>query len=555
MIRTPLILHLSNEEDELPRNIKKIFTDVNDELFTQFAHISYEHLCSLDSLICQLHITDFLSTKVILLIKCDCIGYNKAIIQHIILSFPEVNIFFLEDTEKKWQNVIFKTESEQIKTKRHQKEIDDRCVASRNNIIASFHQIPSNFTAKQILLKILNYDNIFDVSALRACAKKYKFEGLNIIDNYKKYTDYKLSHPAVSIDEESSTAEHIAYCLYACGYRALPISSYVEFIDIVQHLYTENLLILRDFDLQFADAPRNKEIPYRVYIQLKESQKKAVGIYDVDLIRGYKRFEISENDYIWVDFNDKKIEHYCWNISPSQGKIYCISQGYKNLNINKKAQSWHIKDKVLEVPGISKPLNGIYFSLYQARIVNEVKCATRIMPRDKNYPIDRGRIKHQHSLPLDLYNIAKPLLERAKNYYLNNQFYLAAVLSQEAADIINGFHIGLMLEAYLIHAKAENAIAMSIAGCNEKYLAKDCRIRIDLIKSDVNRLVYGTDQDPQNVLNQIFSDCRLFCKEKEHFESEDVFISEIAHINDGFSITNLFKEYYNTLRKKSRSEV
>lgn len=547
MRRTPLILHLSNEKDELPKKIKKILADVDDERFTQFAHISYVHFCSLDSLICRLHITDFLSIKVLLLLNCDCIKFNKAIIQHIILCFPEVNIFFIEDNAETWQYVIFKTESERIKTKRPQKEIDDRCIASRNNIIAPFHQIPSNFTAKQILLKILNYDNIFDISSLRACTKKYKFEGLNIIDNYQKYTEYKLCHPAVSIDEESSTAEHIAYCLYACGYRALPISSYLEFRDIVQHLYSKNLLILRDFDLQFADAPRNKEIPYRVDIRLKESRKKAVGIYDVDLIRGYKRLELSGNDAVWIDFKTKKLEHYCWNIKLNQGKIYCVSQGYKNLSIDKNVQLWQINDTELSVPGIYKPLNGIYYSLYKANIVNKVRSSTRILPHDEIYPIDRGRIKHQHSLPLDLYNIARPLLERAKNYYLNKQFYLAAVLSQEAADIINGFHIGLMLDAYLIHAKAENAIAMDIAGCNEKDLAEDCRLRIELIKSDVTRLIYETDQDPQNILNQIFSDCRQYCKEKEHFESEDVFIAAMAELNEGlplFSKTS-FRSVYN----------
>ena len=79
-------------------------------------------------------------------------------------------------------------------------------------------------------------------------------------------------------------------------------------------------------------------------------------------------------------------------------------------------------------------------------------------------------------------------------------------------------------------------------GANEKYLAKDAQFRVEIIKEDVERFYYGYEEDSsRNVLNHIFSTCRQFCKEHEHFESEEVFLSAMGHLLEGLSFAKMFK--------------
>ena len=138
--------------------------------------------------------------------------------------------------------------------------------------------------------------------------------------------------------------------------------------------------------------------------------------------------------------------------------------------------------------------------------------------------------------------MANRMIRRAEIYYNNKRYLLAALVSGEAMEILNGFHHRLMIKAYYIQAIAENAVSMDVVGANEKYLAKDAQFRVEIIKEDVERFYYGYEEDSsRNVLNHIFSTCRQFCKEHEHFESEEVFLSAMGHLLEGMSIGKFFK--------------
>lgn len=556
MPRKILILHLTSNEDTSPNQIKKTLNDIKDDL-NKNINVSYKKYLSVNALVNAVNDVDYISNKLILLIRYGSFTDYKEIFKQLILSFPECNIFFQDSLNNNddWVKTLFKVESECQKVADTQREVDQRCILARKQIISEFHRIPSSFTGKEILTKILSHDNIYDISNLKACVKAYKFELLNIVDNFSKISKYRATHPAISIDEESSMSIHIAYCLHASGYRTLPISSFFEFKNAIPLFYSPNLLVLRDFDLQFSDAPKNKDVPYKYNTNLDKKDETQLDIYDVDLIRGFKRIKKpSSEGYSWIDLrssnssltavDENPIPHYCWDMEAENGKIYCISQGNDGLEIDCTTSSWIIKEDTLKAPGITKPLNGVFHSLRSSKIVADVIASTRLDPKtdEHNYKPQKQRIKNQHSLPLDLYNIARPLINRAIDYYNSKQFYLASVLAQDAIEIINCFHVGLTLEAYLLHAKSENAIAMNMLGCNEEKLAKDCEIRIEIIKYDIYRLVNNSTQNPKNVLNQIFSDCRQYCHEKEHFQSEEVFIDAMAKLNDGGPCP-LFKKF------------
>ena len=42
-----------------------------------------------------------------------------------------------------------------------------------------------------------------------------------------------------------------------------------------------------------------------------------------------------------------------------------------------------------------------------------------------------------------------------------------------------------------------------------------------------------------NILNQIFSDCKSFCHKYEHFEAEGCYISAMGYLNDGVAVTKI----------------
>lgn len=172
---------------------------------------------------------------------------------------------------------------------------------------------------------------------------------------------------------------------------------------------------------------------------------------------------------------------------------------------------------------------------------NELSVWYSNLKKTQGWYIDTSRENHAHGVPLAVYDLVKAMISRAKAYYRDGKYIRSAVIAIDAIEVLNGFHEALMLDAYHVLAISENAIAMNTIGGSEKMLRNDAFFRINKIKSEINRLIARKDDDDRggfkdNVLNQIFSDCRNFCKEREHFKAEEAFISAMGHANDGINI-------------------
>lgn len=198
--------------------------------------------------------------------------------------------------------------------------------------------------------------------------------------------------------------------------------------------------------------------------------------------------------------------------------------------------------------------------------------------KTQEWYIDTSRENHEHGVPLDIYDTVRNMLERAQRYYEVGKHIRSAILSSEVIEILNGFHEALVLQAYHILAISENAIAMNTIGGNEKQLSLDASFRISKIADEVGRLMDRQRESHRtfmfnnfdsllerlmdveredrrelkyNILNQIYSDCRSFCKEKEHFDSENRFISAMAHVNEGYKCKDIFLDTIGIARKRA----
>ena len=205
-------------------------------------------------------------------------------------------------------------------------------------------------------------------------------------------------------------------------------------------------------------------------------------------------------------------------------------------------ETYHLENdgKKLIIPGMTKPLNGIHQPFENTQAIKA--CYDGIY--HKKWPlINTDRKNHSHGIPLDIYDLIQSLIERSEYYYSINKYVHSAILSNEAIEIMNGFHKSLMVKAYHLYAISENAVSMNAIGVDERELQEDAQIRISKIERTV-RWFYrkknneGWEQS-KNVLNQIYNDCRRFCKDKEHFLSEEAFVGAMGHSNDGI---NIFRE-------------
>lgn len=387
--------------------------------------------------------------------------------------------------------------------------------------------------SSSVLLRVGN--NVFDAANLRYVIKQWKLIQLNCAKNYKKIECSRRNNIAICVEEESSQCYYNCYVFFANGYRSLPVTSATFLRNIRDIEFKGERTIVRDFDLQFTDE--------------KQVSK---DVNEVDKIRGYK-FDSG----VWLDYIDDKSEY--WRIEDYRNNdVYFVTYGYDGLVVehNRKNLQIHESKTTLCVPGMTKPIIGILTPLSKYMKTLYVKTSTmRYNVFEDDYIMDLSRENHQHGAPLDLYDMALSMIKRAEYYLKECNYLLSAIISQEVVEMLNGFHKALSLQAYYIHVKAENSLAIDVLGGDDKILAEDAILRIKRIEEDIDRVLAEKDFKASslekkkirkatrlNVLNQIFSDCRTFCKEKEHFKAEDVFISEMAHINDGFSLTSLIKK-------------
>lgn len=520
--------------------------------------ISYNNIADL-ILFLNMYKGDFQSLHIII----DIISFNtdsrkKQIdsLRDAIVSFPEVQFLFDQHIDSDlilsdllfYDEKIIKSEYADFPTLRWE-DVKKRIYSSF--LIICWEKPLNGESLKPFFYRIIcGRDNTFDTTNLRYAIKYWKYVKLRVDKNrnFSWTQDSRSKSLALCVEEETNQNMFVSYSLYKNGYRVLPVTSATELKTINKDIVSlkmnsadsvKNVIIIRDYDLQFEDEGKT-----------------------VDLVRGYKHCTQKDiNDYyISINDPDKHIDYYpigwtsllksdpidetdnyFWN-NLIQYKTYFITKGPHFSVIvppSGDLQTIISEDRSeLLITGFQKPVSGLYLPFHRIYAIGKRYAETRQMGE---FVIERN--KHDHSTPLDIYDMINSMLKRAEQYYNERRFRLAALVSCEALEFLNGFHHRLMIKAYYILAISENAIAMDVVGSNELYLAKDAQFRVDKIIEDVDRFYYGYEKKSKwNVLNHIFSTCRQFCKEHEHFESEAVFISAIAHLNEGYEFSDILYE-------------
>ncbi|MBO4531857.1 MAG: hypothetical protein J5767_14600 [Paludibacteraceae bacterium] len=391
---------------------------------------------------------------------------------------------------------------------------------AKNEVCFDLLFFPRGKSNNPIIDLVSGYDNLFDASNLRYACKQWRYAWLHVRRrNFKMQQKSRKNYLAICVEEEREQNRFNSYCLFANGFRVLPIACATELLYLHDNTSLKPSLIIRDYDLQFPDP--KEDIP-----EMKP----------IDAIRGYTSDgEKLLNSPYWKRYYELKTP------------IYFISKGNPGsvkIIPPKKYQKRRNKRGELLLPGIVKPVNGIHKPFER---IAEVKERYKNTFKKAKPLINTERMNHQHGVPLDIYEVVQSILDRAKIYYQQEKYIYTAILAHEAMEIMNGFHQSLTLVAYHLYAISENAISMNIIGVSEQELKHDTRIRVEKIAKDVgwllkNRKDNGGKEQSINVLNQIYSDCRNVCREKEHFDSESIFIGAMARLNEG----SFIYKYFNT---------
>ena len=470
----------------------------------------------------------------------------STVIRDIIMCYPEVQFLFdetftiLENEKRKLEgedaysflNFLFWNEPNTMKaTGNEPLKGFKKCLKS---VIAEFHQFnlgkmdtlggfSKNAVEKQFIFLLKGRNNMYDGSNLRHAIKEYKFtEKLHVKVNYATLSESRSEYAAVTVEEEYHQSMFNGYCLYANGYRVIPIMTASELRWINEKYKNQEIankpLLIRDYDLQFIDEDR---VP-----------KTQEGKNEIDFIRKANKVYDSTNKIIQYTVLPNDDNPY-WS-GFDESKTFFVSKGEEalrlDLNYSKAMEESQDKEgnHFLKLRGIKKPLEGIYASMRLIPVVNERYNSSRDTDSFKT-----SREGGEHGCPLDIYGIARSMVQRAERYYKFGRPRLAALVAGEALEVLNGFHKSLMNQAYYILSVSENAMAMSLLGGNEEMLKKDVNIRLrKKVKEDVDRMI-ADPKDRYNLLYNIFNDCMLFCQEKEYFGAADEALSAMVHEKEG----------------------
>ena len=386
---------------------------------------------------------------------------------------------------------------------------------------------------EQFILLLKGRNNTYDASNLRRAIKQHKFDELHVKDNFSKLNESRRDHAAVVVEEEYHQNMFNSYCLYANGFRVFPVVTASELLWLNQKnkgLCNESLVV-RDYDLQFVDERENTT----------SFQKGKDDWEEIDWIRGAKKSRDEKKYSLSVSEENGEEQSPYWKAFASD-HVYFVSKGDDSIRMHLKngKRRKHMrlcrKNKILKLNGMRKPLEGIFVSIQNIKEVKERFQETRYRYGETTYKIViKRKDKGGHSCPLDIYGIARSMVHRAEVYSQKGRYRMAALVAGEALGILNGFHVSLMKTAYFIQAVAENAMAVRLLGGDENVLSQDVVFRMRMVKDDVARMV-PVRKDQQNVLYNIFNDCRLFCREKEYFDAADHALSIMMQEKEGIGV-------------------
>lgn len=405
--------------------------------------------------------------------------------------------------------------------------------------------LPSPISSSNIIQQIVfGYDNLFDASNLRYAIKQWKYAELDVhAQNFRSTQESRRDSLALCIEEERGQNRFNSYCLFANGYRVLPILSAEELLRVSTQIEQfKPSLIVRDYDLQFPDQHTVNKVKGNLsYLQ------------GIDKIRGYRYAEKEQEWKVFIKESEYWNGYYLSESNDTIGfstiPVLFITKGGHNIKLKRpsaqkkeKYISYQIHrriagEPVLLLPGLSKPISGIHRPFF---CVKQIKHQYETSREHKRPYFNTSREGHQHGTSLDIYSMVKSILLRADYYYRIGKYIHAAILSNEAIEYLNGFHQSLMIQAYYINSVAENAISLDAMGVDEEKLTEDAFVRINKIHHDIMRVYAQKGLSKRtiyklshNTLNQIYSDCRSYCREKEHFKAEEAFISAMSKLNEG----------------------
>lgn len=514
----------------------------------------------------------------------ETIKEGQEAIRRLILQYPEV--FFLFDEtghDDKLYNFDF----------------SDFLLPSCEDLVNKFlYKEYHQFNAKEsnpFLVFENARSNLFDGSNLRYVIKRYLYGDIKVgKHNFGIIQSSRAKNLALCVEEEDGQSRFNSYSLFSNGYRVLPVLSASELKHFNEiHDELKPAIITRDFDLQFDDikqSPLSSDInevdKVRGYKYNEEQHTWTIltekNAYWNNFVEKYPIMFVTKGpEQLSVDAINPSVELrdgektlYVQGIRKPVPGIYTSFQKLPYISetaskvftyFNRK---WLIRreaayrvlhkeyvrladelKKAENANGYQQKIDGV-IKLYENIIKmyeddSPLQYRVRRSTQEKDYiwlhqiySLKTGRANHDHGVPLNVYDMVKKMVDRAKSYYEDKKYIRASIVSWEAIEVMNGFHEILTLEAYHVYALSDNAIAMSVLGGEEEALTTDTRFRVKKIRADINRLLYRhQDNDERrkfamNALNQIFSDCRAFCKQKEHFNSEEVFISAMGHLND-----------------------
>ncbi len=484
-------------------------------------------------------------------------------IRELILKYPEVNFAFDEHLTNKYNidasfvDFLITTDNldylDFVDKDKQKSFMEDHNMSVKELINKDIHSF--DIDNKDSILRLCYFnDNLFDASNLRFALKAQKYH--NLVVNKPNFSRTQLSRAinlAMVVEEERSQSLFNSYSAYASGYRCIPVTTASGLIWWNNHIPPQ--IILRDYDLQFPDESGDKEIHK---VRGWRNKKQGTRIPWECSLDASNKYWCNLFNYCNINAIDTPIEPTLKN---GLNGVYYISKGVPGLSIKMNGPfGRNPKNQLLlTLPGVEKPVSGVYISLlpmfgqvYKDAIYSKTNSS-------KDY-IDTTRKKGYHGVPLDIYYMIKSMVDRAWKYYSEEKRYIhAAVLAQETIEVLNGFHESLLLKAYHILAVSENAIAMNAIGGDEEALKEDATFRIRKIDYEIERILRRPKENGKgdedrtefkyNILNQIYSDCRKFCKDKEHFSAEDCFISAMAHVNEGFTLFDIWHELIRIFRK------
>lgn len=460
---------------------------------------------------------------------------NSQIIQELILRYPEANFAFDEHLSRKEKCGV--TFMDFIIS---DPNLSYKGLIVRDSVNKDVHSF--DIDENDSFLSLCYYkDNLFDASNLRFALKAQKYHYLSVGKrNFERIQYSRATNLALIVEEEHSQSLFNCYSVFACGYRCLPVTTANGLIWANDNITPQ--IVFRDYDLQFPDEANEKSIHLIRGWQCKEHGER------IDW-----KCTLDSNNRYWKNLQQIKDPYRCANESLVSHGLFYLSKGVEGLEIKLGGKYCidSVDKKELCLPGIEKPISGIYVPFYP--IVKTVyDDAVYTEQNSSDDYIDTGRAKGFHGAPLDIYYIVKSMVDRAQQYFDEKRFIHAAVLAQETIEVLNGFHESILIRAYHILAISENAIAMNTIGGSEELLNNDAIFRIQKIKYETERLLrrskekrkekVGRKEFKYNIINQIFSGCRTACKNREHFSAEDSFISAMAHVNEGFTPNDIWDE-------------